>query len=155
MGSGRIGGRACRGVSTDQTDFYRPEPAVLGPLGQLRAAGWRIAVVTNGSPVQHRKVERAGLAALVDAICVSSEIGRAKPHPAIFLEAGRCAPEIGPPDTVMVGDDPEADIAGAHALGFATIWLDRGRAWPDLGFRPDHTVGSVGAAVDLIMAPDG
>lgn len=51
----------------------------------------------------------------------------------------------------MVGDTAEADIAGAHALGFVTVWLDRGRAWPNLPFRPDHVARSVDEAVDIIL----
>src|SRR6185437_2239642 len=75
-----------------QADHYAPDPAVIEPLRRLRAAGWRIAVVTNGAPVQHRKVDRAGLTDLVDTVWVSSEVGSAKPDPAIFLEACRHRP---------------------------------------------------------------
>ncbi|HVX19920.1 MAG TPA: HAD family hydrolase [Acidimicrobiales bacterium] len=134
-----------------QTEFYRPDPAVITPLGVLKGAGWRIVVVTNGSTAQHRKVERAGLADLVDAVYVSSEVGSAKPDPDIFLEACRG----GPDDlVVMVGDAPDADIGGAHAVGLTTVWLDRGRPWPDRPFRPDHIVTTVGDAVEVVLALD-
>ncbi|MGH2345304.1 MAG: HAD family hydrolase [Chloroflexota bacterium] len=30
----------------------------------------------------------------------------------------------------FVGDNPEADMQGAHNAGMRTAWLQRGRRWP-------------------------
>ncbi len=152
-----------------QADHYRPDPAIIGALQKLRDGGWGIAVVTNGAPGQRRKIERAGLAGLVDVVCISAEVGSRKPDPAIFWEACRqltavrvvavgSSPEVHPPGrpvTVMIGDTPDADIGGAHALGFTTVWLDRGRPWPDRPFRPDHVVSTVAGAVDVVLSLGG
>ena len=122
-----------------QTDFCRPDPAIISPLRLLKEARWWIAAITNGSAVQHRKVDRAGLVDLVDAVYVSSEVGSVKPDPSIFLAACRGGSEVTHDGrVVMVGDSPEADIGGAHAFGLTTVWLDRGRSWPNLPFRPDY-----------------
>jgi len=128
---------------------YRPEPAVLGALADLRADGWAVGVVTNGPPTQREKVERTGLSPLVDACCISEELGVAKPDPRIFAEAARrCGFERA---SVMVGDTAVPDVAGGQAAGLATVWLDRGRRWEEVGFAPDVVVADVIEAIRLLV----
>jgi FMN phosphatase YigB (HAD superfamily) len=135
-----------------------PDPTVHQALGALRGAGWRIGVVTNGSmPQQADKVDRLGLRPLIDALCVSAEVGLEKPDRRIFDEAiRRCAgspPEVSVRPRWMVGDAPGPDVGGARLLGLRTAWLHRGRTWDgDDGPRPDVVVGSVAEAVDEILA---
>jgi len=134
-------------------DFVKPDPDVTEALKRLRRARWRVGVVTNGPPTQHVKLERSGLRPLVDACCVSEEVGARKPDPMIFKTAlslcGAGAQEVGP--VVMVGDAPEVDIGGGKALGFCTIWMHRGRQWALDEYAPDATAGSVAEAVDMIL----
>jgi putative hydrolase of the HAD superfamily len=134
-------------------DTIEQDPSVIRALGLLRDAGWRIGVITNGpTPHQANKAERLGLLSLVNAFCASAEVGFAKPDPRIFQEAiRRCG---GPgTDTWMVGDSPLSDICGAQALAIRTVWIHRGRDWdPDHGPSPDHVVGTIPEAVDLLMA---
>lgn len=90
-------------------------------LGELHRAGCLIGVVSNtGWDV--REVFRAhGIDALVDTFTLSCEVGAAKPSAAIFTAACRslgCRPE----ETVMVGDDPLADVGGVP-LGVRTLIL--------------------------------
>ncbi|MFI2651603.1 HAD family hydrolase [Micromonospora fulviviridis] len=48
----------------------------LDALQQLRSAGWRIGIVTNGmTDNQQGKIRRTGLDALIDAWCISDEVG--------------------------------------------------------------------------------
>jgi phosphoglycolate phosphatase-like HAD superfamily hydrolase len=65
-------------------------PEVLAGLTQLRAAGWRVEVATNGATdIQRAKLRATGIAERVDAICISEEAGARKPEPAMFQEAIR------------------------------------------------------------------
>jgi putative hydrolase of the HAD superfamily len=96
--------------------------ATVTTLKALRAT-WRLAIVTNGLPeVQARKVEALGLAPLVDTVVFAADFGsgRGKPEPEPFVEALR---RLGVPAerAVFVGDDEEADIAGAFCCGLLTI----------------------------------
>jgi HAD superfamily hydrolase (TIGR01549 family) len=132
---------------------YRPDPAVKDALKRLRGAGWRTGIVTNGPSTQHEKVARAELTDLVDACCVSGEIGVDKPDPRIFMEAlRRCGHEAGGgPRPWMVGDAPVPDIGGGKELGLGTIWVHRGRTWELPEYRPEVEVASVPEAVEIML----
>lgn len=132
---------------------FRPATPVTDALRSLRRAGWRIGVVTNGPPSQREKLVRAGLEDLVDAVCISDEIGVAKPDRGIFEEALlRCRSEATPATAVsMVGDTPGPDVGGGRNMGFRTIWLHRGRRWPRADYQPDASVASVVEAIDLLL----
>jgi FMN phosphatase YigB (HAD superfamily) len=137
----------------DYPRFFVPDDRVNDALGRLRRAGWLIGIVTNGPPSQREKIARTGLLDLVDTYCISDEVGAAKPDSKIFDEAvSRCGLDRDEPHTVvMVGDAPEPDIGGGRAMGFRTIWIDRGRRWPITAYRPDAVAGSVPDVVTLLL----
>jgi putative hydrolase of the HAD superfamily len=109
---------------------------------------FRVAVLTNGLPsVQRRKVSALDLERYVDEVVYANEHGdgSGKPDPVVFLHVlsslGASADE-----TVMVGDDPECDIAGARRAGLRTIRVCRGRHRlrpPAPGGEADVTVTSL------------
>ncbi|WP_248820762.1 HAD family hydrolase [Frankia sp. AgB32] len=129
-------------------------PEDLDALRRLRRAGWRIGIVTNGmADIQLGKIRNTGLDRLVDAWCISDDVGVRKPDPEIFrLVAERCGrgTERG---GWMVGDDPVLDVGGGHAAGLRTIWLRPRRrdSWPSVGPAPDVRVDSVAEAVDVLL----
>lgn len=117
---------------------YRCDRGVLEQLSETRALGWSIGVVTNGdAEVQARKLAATGLDVAVDSICISGAEGVRKPDPRIFtlaMERAGARSQTG----WMIGDNPQADIAGARGVGLRTVWLSRGRPWPIADFEPDH-----------------
>lgn len=88
---------------------------------------------------------------MVDAVCVSEEVGARKPDPRIFDEAARrCDTELA---GWMIGDSPTVDVAGGRAAGLRTAWLHRGREWdPAVGATPDLVVDSVTTAVQALLS---
>ena len=93
-------------------------------LGQLRAAGFRAAVVSNWDCSLGAVLGELGLAGMLDAVVTSAEAGARKPEPAIFeaaLEELRCPAE----SAIVVGDSLETDVAGGQAAGIRSILLDR------------------------------
>jgi HAD superfamily hydrolase (TIGR01549 family) len=124
--------------------------STLTALALLRDDGWRLGIVTNGSPSQWRKIDVTGLRDVVDGICVSDDVGVAKPHEAIFIEAARrCGCAL---DGWMVGDSPAADIAGGVQCGLRTVWMHRGRAWSENAFAPTAHAATIPDAVAIIRA---
>jgi putative hydrolase of the HAD superfamily len=117
-------------------------PDAKAALERVRAAGLRVAVVTNGmSDLQWLKLERAGLAGYADAFVASSAVGIGKPDARIFeLALERIGSTAGA--AVMVGDNLQRDIAGAQAAGLRGVWIDRdGRDPGDV--RPDARIESL------------
>ncbi|MGZ6695173.1 MAG: HAD family hydrolase [Solirubrobacteraceae bacterium] len=127
---------------------FRPYPEVPRALAGLRARGRRLAVVSNWDVSLHDVLERTGLRELVDAVVVSATAGAAKPAAAIFeqalarLDADRAG-------ALHVGDDLDADVAGARAAGIEPVLLVRDGAPAPPGVRAiaslDELVGPVAA----------
>jgi len=120
-------------------------------LGEARAMGWMLGIVTNGdAAIQARKIAAAGLADLVDAVCISGAEGVRKPDPRLFLLAAEMA---GAPAGRgwMIGDDPDADVAGGRAAGLRTVWVRRHRIWRESGYRPDMQADTTTEAIGLVL----
>jgi putative hydrolase of the HAD superfamily len=106
----------------------RHEPALaLGSvasavLAQLRADGWRVAILTNGLPATQRaKVAALGLDGRVDAVLYAEEHSPGgKPSRAAF-DAALAAVGVSSRRAVFIGDDLVRDIHGARAAGLFTV----------------------------------
>ncbi|WP_280664880.1 MULTISPECIES: HAD family hydrolase [unclassified Kitasatospora] len=140
-------------------ELMRCEPAVLAALARLRAARWRVGVVTNGNhEMQLGALRHTGLPPLLDGWCISQAEGLRKPDPRIFaLAAERCGFGAGRPPRAgwMVGDSITADVGGGRAAGLRTVWIRRDRPWPATEAPPDHTVDQVTEAVALLLRESG
>jgi FMN phosphatase YigB (HAD superfamily) len=128
------------------------DPRVPAGLDRLRAAGWRVAIATNGSTAQQSaKIRRTGLDAHVDAVAISEEVGAAKPDSLIFHAAAqRCGARLADGGW-MVGDCATRDIAAGRDAGLRTIWLRRGRAWDAAVPAPDAIVDHVADAMTRLV----
>jgi 5'-nucleotidase len=106
-----------------------------------------VVVVTNGSVAQQEaKLRHAGLDRYLESAVISERIGAKKPDPAVFLAA---LEGTDPRAAWMVGDHPEADIAGARALGMHTAWVRHGQDWP-FDWQPDVIGSTTAHALDAI-----
>jgi putative hydrolase of the HAD superfamily len=101
-------------------------------LAAVKAAGLRIAIVTNNVVVEQRlKLAHCGLEPYVDALVTSEEIGAQKPDVAIF-NAALARVGANRSEAVMLGDAWQADVAGARAAGVRPVWFNRfGATSPD------------------------
>ncbi|RZS99935.1 YjjG family noncanonical pyrimidine nucleotidase [Aquimarina brevivitae] len=82
---------------------------------------YQMHIITNGfKEVQYQKLERSGIRKYFKTITNSEEAGFKKPHPIIFETA---IEESGadPAESLMIGDNYEADILGADQMGWHTI----------------------------------
>jgi putative hydrolase of the HAD superfamily len=120
-------------------------PGALETLGAVRSRGLRSALITNGAAdAQRRSVERFGLSSYFDCIIIEGEFGIGKPDERVFRHAlSSCGAD--PAHAWMVGDNLDADIAGAQALGLHAVWCDyTGTGVPDgHAVRPDRTIRSI------------
>ncbi len=102
-------------------------------LRALRAAGFRLVVVSNWDASLHERLEESGLAPLLDGAVASAELGAAKPDGAIFDRALALA-GVERDRAWHVGDSVEADVEGALAAGIRPVLIARdGAADPPAG----------------------
>lgn len=96
-----------------------------------------VNVLSNGfKSVQWRKLRSAGVDHLVRKIVLSEDCGVTKPLPGIFEYALReCGASAAA--TVMIGDNYDADIVGAHNAGWRTVFFNL------KGTKLGHTVADI------------
>jgi FMN phosphatase YigB (HAD superfamily) len=88
-------------------------------VSELRAAGIRIAIVTdNPAASQRQKLARLPCLTSVDAVVLTDELGAAKPDPRGYLEAAQRL-GVEPHRMVAIGDSPWRDGLGSVRAGFA------------------------------------
>jgi len=108
----------------------RVDPDAVPVIEQLRAAEIRVGLCSN-APYRvrsmHEQLAHVGLAAHLDSVTFSGEIGWRKPSPRIF-EHALLGLGTDAADTVMVGDTERDDIEGARAVGMRAVLLSNHNA---------------------------
>ncbi len=121
-------------------------------LADLRAAGVRTGLVSNGAgTTQRRKLAATGLAASFDTVVISGEVGLRKPDAAIFLLATRRL-GVAAGDAWFVGDHPLLDVDGPRRAGLTAAWLAGAHPWPDALLRPPHVLLTLSELRPLVGA---
>lgn len=105
-------------------------PGVPQALAALRAAGVKLAVVSNSDGSVEEGLEHLGLRAHFDAVMDSTRVGFEKPDPRIFARALE-AVGVAPQRTAHVGDLFAVDVVGARAAGLHGILVDPYGDWCD------------------------
>jgi putative hydrolase of the HAD superfamily len=81
-------------------------------------------IITNGfEEVQTQKLIKANIRNYFDKIVTSESVGVKKPNPIIFNHAMELTSSE-PHNTIMIGDNYEADILGAHQVGMNTMFFN-------------------------------
>jgi putative hydrolase of the HAD superfamily len=120
-------------------------------LERLRAAGYRLAVISNSDGRAVEGLAAAGLLAHFEEVIDSDLVGCEKPDPRIFLTALERM-GLSPLEALYVGDIYEVDVVGARRAGLDVILLDpvghhRG--------RDVRVAGSLREVVEIILAQAG
>ena len=91
-------------------------------LEQLRRHQKHLGVITNGATKwQQQKLDSLGITPLFDTVLISETEGLKKPDRAIF-ERALDRLSVRHEEAMFVGDNPEADVAGARAAGLIPVW---------------------------------
>lgn len=134
------------------------EEDTLPTLKKLEKDGYRMGLISNAGDDQdvQQLVKRFGISPYFDFILTSAACSYRKPHPRIF-ELAIANWYFLPSETVMVGDNLDADIRGAKNAGLYGIWISRraGQSSEDIPrVQPDATVASLSelpALLDLLQ----
>jgi len=128
-------------------------PDVPSGLKELSTAGYKLAILSNGSPRMLQEVTKnAGIEQFFAHIISVDEIKIYKPSPRVYQLASK-----------KLGTAPEAtgfvssnswDGAGASSFGLTTFWINRGNQPADeLGFPAPKTVSKLTDLLPLLKAP--
>lgn len=91
-------------------------------LDFFRQQSVKLHILSNGFlEVTHQKINTSALAGYFDTITSADELQIRKPDAKIYHHALRKAQAI-PETALMIGDDWEADILGAQAIGMAAVY---------------------------------
>lgn len=100
-------------------------PGAAEAVRGLAARGVALAVVSNTGrtpgAVLRRFLERQGLLGHFQALSFSDEVGARKPEAEIFRRAVDKLGPLAPGEVAHIGDNPDADVDGARALGFHAL----------------------------------
>ena len=113
---------------------WGPFPDVPPALERLRAAGVKLAIITNSDDdIMACNVQNIGVP--IDRVITAQQAGAYKPSPVIFAYTLR---ELGcdPADLVHVAQGFEYDIVPAHALGWTRVWINRYGKTSDPAYGP-------------------
>ena len=102
-----------------------PDRHALAVLDQLRAAGVRLAIVSNAASHSERLLDRFGFRDRVSATAMSWSVGVLKPDPLIY-RAALDALSVVAGEAAYVGDGGASEFRGARRLGLRTVLVDRG-----------------------------
>lgn len=108
--------------------YYRPNawsllPGALDALALTSTAGCANAILSNHAPELPELVNALGLGTLIERTITSASLGAEKPDPAVFRTA--LALTRAAPDSWMIGDNPDTDVAGARAVGMRAVLVHR------------------------------
>ena len=93
-------------------------------LDYLLAKKYKLHLITNGfEKTQHRKLASSGLAKYFTQVITSEATGFVKPNKEIFDYALQQA-NATTTNSIMIGDNIEADIKGAYNAGWQTVFAN-------------------------------
>ena len=105
------------------SDFNHLIPDTLNVLDFLKSK-YKMHIITNGfKEVQKRKLEKSNLIHYFDTVTISEDVGEKKPHKLIFNHALKVA-NANVENSIMIGDNFNADILGALGVGMKAIYYD-------------------------------
>ena len=124
-------------------------PYAIELLDYLTRRGYNLYILSNGFiEVQHKKLQSAGIGDYFKRMVLSDEIGINKPDRRLFDYALEVTHSQAA-DTLMIGDNYDADILGAMQAGWGQIYFDRNHRGITAQ-EPQHTVHSLKEVMDIL-----
>ncbi|WP_208758094.1 haloacid dehalogenase type II [Bradyrhizobium zhanjiangense] len=127
-------------------------PEVPEVLQQLKAAGLKTAILSNGTPeMLDSAVKHAGIDGLLDAVFSVEEVGAYKPDPRVYQLA---VDRLGIPASQISFQSSNAwDAYAASAFGMKVVWCNRYRQRKErLPGHPDHEIETLAELPRIVGA---
>ncbi len=142
----------CLEMSDRFLDFCSSKPGVVEGahklMDYLKQKGYRMHMCSNGfHEVQYKKLAACGLKSYFDTIILSEDAGANKPSPLYFDYALKVS-GADKATTLMIGDNLQTDIIGAHQAGLDTILFNRWKV--EYSSVPTHIVATLGEIMNIL-----
>ena len=127
-------------------------PEVAETLRQLRAAGFKTAILSNGTPsMLDAAIEASGLQGLFDKVLSVEAVRVFKTHPKVYQYALQ---ELGlRAEQISFQSSNGWDAYAASAFGMRVVWCNRYGQRPErLPGAPDHVIGNL-AQLPALLGP--
>ena len=127
-------------------------PEVQNVLEQLKAAGLRTAILSNGTPAMlDSAVKNARIDSLLDAVLSVEEVGVYKPDPRVYQLA---VDQLGIPASQISFQSSNAwDAYAASSFGMKVVWCNRYRQRKErLPRNPDHEIETLAELPRIVGA---
>ncbi|MGW8248813.1 MAG: haloacid dehalogenase type II [Acidiferrobacterales bacterium] len=128
-----------------------PYPEVMMALAELRQRGFRMAILSNGSPAMlEAAVKNAQLQEAFEAVLSVESVGIYKPDPRVYQMA---VDQLGlPSEQILFLSSNGWDISGAKSFGFHTFWVNRAGAPVErLGNEPDAILDNLTVLPQMLL----
>ncbi|HLJ64270.1 MAG TPA: haloacid dehalogenase type II [Stellaceae bacterium] len=130
-------------------------PEVPATLERLKAAGFRTAILSNGSPAMLGPlVEKSGIGRLLDAVLSVEAAGVYKPHASVYTLALN---HFGLEASAIAFQSSNAwDAYAASAFGMRVVWCNRYGQRPErLPGKPDREISRLDELPALLISAEG
>ena len=126
-------------------------PEVPDTLTRLKAAGMKLAILSNGTPpMLTAAVANAGIAHLIDVILSVEEVQVYKPHPSVYRLA--CDRFNVVTSGICFLSSNGWDAYSAKAFGLHTLWCNRfGQAPERTPETPDAQIATLAELPDIVL----
>jgi YjjG family noncanonical pyrimidine nucleotidase len=112
---------------------------------------YKLGLITNGlKEVQRPRLANTGIERYFRFIAISDELGVAKPDAEFFDHAHRQMNGPAPERVLVIGDNPNADIAGALNYGYRACWLRHPGAADRRHLRETYRIRSIGELLNIL-----
>jgi len=102
-------------------DTIPANDGLISLLGQIKTAGLKLAVATSSSPeIANLLLNKCGIAPFFDAIVTTSEAGKSKPSPDVYLLAAKKI-GVSPEDCIVFEDSPNGLLSAKSAGMFCVV----------------------------------
>lgn len=127
-------------------------PEVLPMLARLKAAGLKLAILSNGEPAMlEAAVKGAAIDGVLDHVLSVESVGIFKPHPSVYQLA---IDRLGvAPSAVAFQSSNAWDVNGACCFGLRPVWINRfGAPSERLPGGAEHEMTDLTGLADLVGA---
>lgn len=125
-------------------------PEVAETLGKLKARGFNMAILSNGTPVMlEAAVKNSGIENMIDHIFSVEQAGIFKPDPRVY-RIGSTELKLKPEEIIFQSSNAW-DASGASVFGFKVCWINRfGQSLERLPGQPDFEIKSLSELPGLL-----